>query len=626
MARMPRAESDVTAIRAELSSAQAGARRASELSSDARVSDPAQRAVDLLEQALAPSPGDHEPPEQLTVALLGRTKAGKSQLVAALTGDPEGSGVGVGRHRTTTQERVVHLPEFDLIDLPGVAALNGEEDTELALTMAERADAVLWIYAESLQDAEACELEDLMRQGKPVVVAFNVKQSIGNEGLRKVFTKYPGRTFRDLESHKARVAQIADRAGTHEPPFVAFHARAAWLAEVHGDPDLARASRVQDLTAACESVLVSRASVLRIRADHDRPRQRLVELGAAARLVASELGDEQADLSRLINWECDAIVDRAVAIHRDAITQLDAAVAQAKQGLGGWLAEHRRDDDQKLNSAWQSYLERSGLYQVLRDYDERLQQRLAEQRIATAAIRLKESRSSHTQRLKPAPGRGARGWFKSGLRVVGRGAVAAARSFGVDRGLAKLFAKFFGRSVPGVGWWLVGVDAIQSLSQAAREEIAARRLSQKAWTTDQRATCLRFIAGVEESILSALKEAERSILTTVQDHRKAAEQALDEIVDVRDSLLRIAASSDEATTACDRELVSALLAHDGFDLLVSQVRRVPNRSMEIAFDGAGDYKRAIEELGRHLAPETVLSATSKRLPVIARHARQIGRA
>ena len=77
---------------------------------------------------------------------------------------------------------------------------------------------MLWIYAESLQDAEAFELEDLLRKGKPVVVAFNVKQSIGNEGLRKVFSKFPGRTFRDLESHEARVAQIADRAGTHAPP------------------------------------------------------------------------------------------------------------------------------------------------------------------------------------------------------------------------------------------------------------------------------------------------------------------------------------------------------------------------------------------------------------------------
>lgn len=623
---MLRADSDVSAIRAELSSAQVAARRASELSSDDRVRDPASRAVELLEQALATSPGDPDPADRLTVALLGRTKAGKSQLVAALTGDPDEGGVGIGRHRTTTTERLVHLPEFDLIDLPGVSALDGEEDTALALAMAERADAVLWVYAESLQDAEAFELEDLMRKGKPVVVAFNVKQSIGSAGLRKVFTKFPGRTFRDLESHEARVAQIADRAGTHAPPFVAFHARAAWWAVVHDDPDLATASRIRDLTAACESVLVARASVLRIRADHDRLRLKLVELGAAAALVATELGDEQAALARLVNRECDAILERAAILQSDAVTQLGAAVARAKHGLDNWLAEHRGDGDQKLNSAWQTYLERTGLYRVLKDYNDHLRERLAERRIATAAIRFKEPRPPKGRRLKTATGRGAWGWVKSGLRAVRRGAVAAVRALGVDRGLAMLFARLAGRAVPGVGWWLVGVDALQGLLKGAREELAARRLSVEAWAADQRGTCLRFISSVEASVLSVLKTSDSAMQATVQDHRRSAQQALDDIVDVRDSLLRTSAVAEEAAAACDRDLASALLAHDGFVLGVKRVHRVPNRSMEVTFAGTGEHVRAIEALNRHLAPETVSFASNNRLPVLARHVRQKVRA
>ena len=91
--------------------------------------------------------------------------------------------------------------------------------------------------------------------------------------------------------------------------------------------------------------------MLRIRADHDRPRQKLVELGAAASLVASELGDEQAALARLVKRECDAILERAAILQSDAVTQLGAAVAQARHGLGKWLAKHRGDGDQQLNSA-----------------------------------------------------------------------------------------------------------------------------------------------------------------------------------------------------------------------------------------------------------------------------------
>src|SRR4051794_25530857 len=64
---MLRADSDVSAIRAELATARDAARMASELSSDDRVRDPASRAVEMLEQALATSPGDLEPTDKLTV-------------------------------------------------------------------------------------------------------------------------------------------------------------------------------------------------------------------------------------------------------------------------------------------------------------------------------------------------------------------------------------------------------------------------------------------------------------------------------------------------------------------------------------------------------------------------------
>ncbi|WP_282070587.1 GTPase domain-containing protein [Janibacter hoylei] len=617
---MLRADSDVTAIRAELEKARDELRGASELSSDDRVRGPASRAVELLENSLASSQGDQAATNRLTVALLGRTKAGKSQLVAALTGDAEGSGVGVGRHRTTTEERVVHLPEFDLVDLPGVSALDGEEDTELALTLAERADAVLWIYAESLQDAEAFELEDLMRKGKPVVVAFNVKQSIANEGLRRVFTKYPDRTFRDLESHRVRVAQIADLAGTNQPPFVALHVRAAWWAEVHGDPDMAVASRVKDLTAACQSVLVDRASVLRLRSEHDRPRQKLVQLASAARLVASELGDEQAGLERLINRECDVILGRADTLKSDALTQLEAAVAQARHGLGEWLKKHQGETDQKLNAAWQSYLEQAGLYQVLTEYENKLPERLAEWRISAAAVRFPDTTPPQDPRLKAAPGRGVRSWVKSGLRVVSRAAVAAVRSLGVDRGLAKLLAKLGLRATPGSGWWVAGVDALLALSKGARAELRARRLSREKWAAAQRDACLRFISEGEAHVRAALNKADTSLHAMVEDHRTASQLVLDASAQVHYSLLGSAEKAAQATALCDRDLVTALLDHEGSNLRVDHVRRKPNHSMEITFADKGKHTSAVDALNRHLAPETV-SATSNRLPVLARHVR-----
>ena len=166
------------------------------------------------------------PGERLVVAVMGGTKAGKSQLVAALSGDAEAAGVGSGRHRTTRDVRVTELEQFDLIDVPGVAALEGEDDTSLAVATAAGADAVLWLYAESLQDSEASELEDLLRRGKPVVVAFNAKWVVDPEGKRRVFLQHPELAFRDLSTHEERVAPISTPAHTQVPLAVATHARA----------------------------------------------------------------------------------------------------------------------------------------------------------------------------------------------------------------------------------------------------------------------------------------------------------------------------------------------------------------------------------------------------------------
>ena len=83
-------DKQVSVIRAELTRARDTARHISVTAPDDRVRVPANQAADMLEQALASTSGGAEVGEKLTVALLGRTKAGKSQLVAALTGDLEG--------------------------------------------------------------------------------------------------------------------------------------------------------------------------------------------------------------------------------------------------------------------------------------------------------------------------------------------------------------------------------------------------------------------------------------------------------------------------------------------------------------------------------------------------------
>lgn len=204
---------------------QAACRRSNE---ERVTSAPVGGAAVLAASAAPDLPPVEDEERALSVAILGRTKAGKSQLVAALTGDLAGLRVGRGRQRTTRISTSHEWTDFTVVDTPGVGALDGDADTERARTAAASADAVIWLYAESLQEEEAAELQDLLRTGVPVVVAFNAKWAVDDPERRELFAELPDLAFRDLSGHLERVRQIARRAGTRTPPFMPVHARAAW--------------------------------------------------------------------------------------------------------------------------------------------------------------------------------------------------------------------------------------------------------------------------------------------------------------------------------------------------------------------------------------------------------------
>jgi hypothetical protein len=611
-------------LREQLQGALKAAQGLADASTDSRVTRPVIDAAALLAQALNTSSTAAIPTARLTVALMGRTKAGKSQLVAALTGDLEADGVGQGRHRTTRTERTTSLDGFDLIDLPGVAALDGEHDTRLAVQAAASADAVLWLYAESLQDTEAVELEDLLRKGKPVVVAFNAKWSVDAEARRRVFEKHPELAFRDLPSHRERIGQIAARAGTQTPPFVAVHARAAWWAACEERPDLGRASRIDELTRACDSALTSRAAVLRIRARHDRPRRRLQELGTAARLIAGELGDGHQLLSQHLEREAESLVRALAEAHDDASVRLDAAMADAHKGLSRWVRKHRDSDEERLNADWNKYLVSTGFTVLLDQYVDDVRSEIKRSRTTIHATEFVDRKFQSTKRLTASSDRGLWGRVKSGLRALRRATAASLRAIGVDRGVAMLFAKLAGRAVPGVGWWLVGVDAVQGLSTGTREELAARRIRADEWGKDQLIACEDELALARELVAASLAGADEATRTQVEARLSDAKKALQAASQLREGLVSASDAARAAVSACDRDLVTALLAHDGFIIGVRDVRRVPNEEAVVTFRRRGDPALALAALNEHLAPECVIDRAGARRRKVGRTPRRRG--
>lgn len=126
--------------------------------------------------------------KSFTITLFGRTKAGKSTLREILT-HGDGSTIGKGGQRTTTDVHRYEWNGMTVIDVPGIEAFNGQADEELALKNAIPADLILFLITSgSPRKKEAEWLCRLKRMDKPIICICNAKQDIGDdedpEGIR----------------------------------------------------------------------------------------------------------------------------------------------------------------------------------------------------------------------------------------------------------------------------------------------------------------------------------------------------------------------------------------------------------------------------------------------------------
>ena len=502
-------------------------------SAEQRATAALQAAVDVLSEVTQKRlPTQADDVEPLTIALAGRTKAGKSQLVAAMTGDVDGSRIGVGRQRTTRKTTSHVLGDFTVLDTPGVAALDGDTDTRRALRAIDRADAVLWLYAESLQQEEADELEDLLRRGKPVVVAYNAKWSVDKDERRRIFVSQPNIAFRDLAGHEERINQIAERAGTNPPRFIPIHARAAWWAiklasGSDGDGELRRASRIEILEAECRDLLFSRAEALRVQKNHDSRRVLLNEYAGACQVVTGLLESQPDALVAEFRAEQNKLLSSIDAVARNAEGRLLADVASARKDIPTWLEKHRGDD---ADARWNRFLDDHDVLRALDDFVAEVGREVARQGALFEAATALRERFAVRREPEAKPGTGWFGKLKSGVRIVARAGMRMLKDLGISRGLTKLLSKLGSRAVPYAGWTLVVSDAAAAISAETRDEIKRRRASSDAWEQDMRSLYEAELSDVESIVRRRLRDSRRTLVGRCPESLRASRvRALQEV-------------------------------------------------------------------------------------------------
>ena len=205
--------------------------------------------ADMLTQTVRSLP---QPEEPMRVVLLGRTQAGKSTLFSYLTGSdvsPEGD----GRQRFTRS--VIAMPlagraDVVVVDTPGVGALDGEEDREMALNEARKADLVVWVATSNSQQNETTKaLSQLAQWGVPMLLVFNCREHLDGDEAVEQFMAYPDSTFAELDGHRARLMRILDSHCQRPLQVLPIHAAAALLSK-QANPshvELRQVSRIDTL-------------------------------------------------------------------------------------------------------------------------------------------------------------------------------------------------------------------------------------------------------------------------------------------------------------------------------------------------------------------------------------------
>ncbi len=167
---------------------------------------------------------------RLTIAIFGMVNRGKSAVLNALMGQSlleTGPLNGVTRKPCTLawQPKEAHgspIPahyRVDLVDTPGLNEVEGEVREQLAWSVAERADLILFVIAGDLTQIEYQALLELRALHKPILLVFNKIDLYPEQDRQSIYAQITSPELRQLVSP----AEIVLVAAAPKPVRVRIH-------------------------------------------------------------------------------------------------------------------------------------------------------------------------------------------------------------------------------------------------------------------------------------------------------------------------------------------------------------------------------------------------------------------
>ena len=159
--------------------------------------------------------------KNFSLALMGRTKAGKSTLHTIMCQEGK-EFIGNGSQRTTRYNRIFSWNGLKIIDTPGIGAgeENGKRDTEIAERVIGQADIICFVIVDDTISSEdiLSTLDKIAEYHKPMVVVLNHKDDINKKSHMKKFCENPDdwrntTNEKNLDGWIDRLKRNADQKG-----------------------------------------------------------------------------------------------------------------------------------------------------------------------------------------------------------------------------------------------------------------------------------------------------------------------------------------------------------------------------------------------------------------------------
>lgn len=318
-----------------------------------------------LEQVQAALQAKQRSLNHFSLAVMGRTKAGKSTLHAVITGEGW-EAIGVGKQRTTRYNRVYEWKHIRIIDTPGIGAPGGKTDEEIARSVVEEADVICYVVTDDgIQETEFAFLNVLKQKTKPLIVLLNIQENLREPRRLERFLRDPARRFakdgpRGIGGHFNRIHRYAqEHYASDYLTIIPVMLLAAQIAREPNQPQAKRlfeASHMQDFLDAIRSALI----------DHGVIRRSQTLLGSTVDSIETPRGWIAKEAARY-QVSAQRLEEKRVALKAGIEQATQAAQAQLRQQIQAAfqsafdqvmpLAEERWDrDESSIKRGWKRKL------------------------------------------------------------------------------------------------------------------------------------------------------------------------------------------------------------------------------------------------------------------------------